>query len=90
MMAPNNMEFFYAAEETSNRIWKIDAFLNLIYKWLVRSVLLASAIAMAMHIKHKKDMRSAATAVSTRIEKEGVKATLDKDGAVVIKMDGKI
>jgi len=35
-------------------------------------------------------MRTAATAVSTRIEKEGVKAIIDKDGAVVIKMDGKI
>ena len=90
MMAPNNLEFFYAAEETSQRIWRIDAFLNSIYKWLVRSVLLVSAIATVMHIKQKKDMRSAATAVSTRIEKEGVQVILDKDGAVVIKMDGKI
>ena len=31
IMAPNNIEFFYAAEETSERIWRIDAFMNKIY-----------------------------------------------------------
>jgi len=28
VMAPSNVEFFYAAEETSERIWRIDRRLN--------------------------------------------------------------
>ena len=31
MMAPNNIEYFYAAEETSERIWRIDNFMNRVY-----------------------------------------------------------
>ena len=90
MMAPNNIEFFYAAEETSERIWRIDDRLNKIYSWLVRSVLLAFTVALTLHIKQRRDMREAASAVSTRIEKEGAKAFVDEEGAVVIKMDGKV
>lgn len=90
MMAPNNIEFFYAAEETSARIWRIDDRLNFIYAWLVRSVVLGFAVALGLHLKSRRDMRQAATAVSTRIEKEGVKAIVDEDGSVVIKMDGKV
>jgi len=51
MMAPNNIEFFYAAEETSERIWRIDAFMNSLYKWLVRAVVTGSTIALTMHVK---------------------------------------
>ena len=35
-------------------------------------------------------MREAATNVSNYIEKEGARATLDKDGQVVVYMDGKV
>jgi hypothetical protein len=51
MMAPNNIEFFYAAEETSERIWRIDDFMNNVYKWLVRGVFTAATIALTMHLK---------------------------------------
>lgn len=90
MMAPNNIDFFYAAEETNERIWRIDERLNLAYKWLVRVALTAGVTAFALHIKHMKDMREAAFHVSTKIEKEGARVEIDKDGAVVIRMDGKI
>ena len=74
MIAPNNIEFFYAAEERSERIWKIDERLNWIYTWLSRFVLTAAAVALALHLKSRKDMRDAALLVSRRIEKEGAKA----------------
>lgn len=90
MMAPNNIDFFYAAEETSERIWRIDERLNKIYVWLSRGLLTAGFIALAWHIKQRKDMREAATNVSNYIEKEGARATLDKDGQVVVYMDGKV
>lgn len=90
MMAPNNIDFFYAAEETSERIWRIDERLNMMYRWLVRVALTAGVTAFALHIKHMKDMREAAFHVSTKIEKEGARVEIDKEGAVVIKMDGKI
>lgn len=60
MMAPNNIEFFYAAEERSERIWRIDARLNLIYVWLSRFVFVSASIALGLHLKSRKDMRSAA------------------------------
>ena len=89
-MAPNNIEFFYAAEERSERIWRIDDRLNTIYTWLVRLAATGSFVAIGLHLKSRKDMRSAAIEVSRRIEKEGAKATVDDDGAVVIYMDGKV
>ena len=51
MMAPNNIEYFYAAEETSERIWRIDAHLDKLYSWLVRIVCLGSFIALYLHLK---------------------------------------
>ena len=90
MMAPNNIEFFYAAEERSERIWRIDERLNTMYKYLVRFVVTASCVAIGLHLKSKKDMRSAAQQVVVEIDKEGAKATVDGQGAVVIYMDGKV
>ena len=60
IMAPNNIEYFYAAEETSERIWRIDGYLNQVYKWLVRAMLVGSTIAIGLHLKSKRDMRVAA------------------------------
>ena len=74
MMAPNNIEFFYSAEERSERIWRIDDRLNRVYTWLARFMLAAFAVALSIHLKSRKDMRDAAFAVSKRIEKEGAKA----------------
>lgn len=51
MMAPNNIDFFYAAEETSERIWRIDERLNKIYVWLSRGLLTVGLVALAWHIK---------------------------------------
>lgn len=59
-MAPNNIEFFYSAEERSERIWRIDDRLNWIYKWLSRFVLTAAAIGLGLHLKSRRDMRDAA------------------------------
>ena len=74
MMAPNNIEFFYAAEERSERIWRIDEHLNRIWRWLVRVVSVASFIAIGLHLKSRVDMRNAASKVVVEIEKEGAKA----------------
>lgn len=90
MMAPNNIEYFYAAEETSERIWRIDEHLNTIYRWLVRLVSLGTFVAISLHLKSKSDMRSAAQLVSQRIDKEGAKATINSQGDVVVFMDGKV
>ena len=90
MMAPNNIEYFYAAEETSERIWRIDAHLDKLYSWLVRFVCLGSFIALYLHLKTRQDMHSAAQIVSKRIDKEGAKATLNSEGEVVVFMDGKV
>ena len=73
-MAPNNIEFFYSAEERSERIWRMDDRLNWIYKWLSRFVLAAASVALTIHLKSRKDMRDAAVLVSQKIEKEGAKA----------------
>ena len=53
MMAPNNIEFFYAAEESSERIWRIDDRMNFIYHWLVRGGMLAIFIALVAHFKQR-------------------------------------
>jgi len=90
MMAPNNIEVFYAAEERSERIFRIDDRLNTIYRWLVRIVATGSCVALGLHLKSRKDIRSAAIEVSTKIEKEGAKVAVDETGAVVIYMDGKV
>ena len=89
-MAPNNIEVFYAAEERSERIFRIDDRLNTIYRWLVRIVGTGSCVALGLHLKSRKDIRSAAIEVSTKIEKEGAKVAVDESGAVVIYMDGKV
>lgn len=60
MMTPNNIEYFYAAEERSERIWRIDERLNTLYKYLVRFAITASCVAIGLHLKSKKDMRAAA------------------------------
>ena len=90
MMAPNNLDFFYAAEETSDRIWRIDERLNKIYVWLVRVMMFSFVVGISLHLKSRRDMTSAARIVSLRIEKEGPKATLNADGEVVVFMDGKV
>ena len=90
MMAPNNIEFFYAAEETSERIWRIDERLNKMYVWLVRSMIFGSFIAISLHLKSQRDMRVAAQNVSARIDKDGAKATINEQGEVVVFMDGKV
>ena len=89
-MAPNNLDFFYAAEETSDRIWRIDERLNKIYVWLVRVMMFSFVVGISLHLKSRRDMTSAARIVSLRIEKEGPKATLNEDGEVVVFMDGKV
>ena len=89
-MAPNNIDFFYAAEETSERIWRMDERLNTIYRYLVRVCLLGGSIAIGLHLKSKTDMRVAAKGVSTKIEKAGARAVMDEKGAVVVYMDGKV
>ena len=78
MMAPNNIEYFYAAEERSERIWRIDERLNTLYKYLVRFAITASCVAIGLHLKSKKDMRAAAQQVVVEIEKEGAKAAIDE------------
>lgn len=89
-MAPNNIEFFYAMEERSERIWRIDARLDVIWRWLVRFVSLASCVGIGLHLKSRVDMRQAAAKVVVEIEKEGAKVQIDESGAVVILMDGKV
>ena len=64
--------------------------MNQIYKILVRTMLFGASVALYLHVKSNVDMRKAATQVSAKIEKEGVKAELDADGSVIVKMDGKI
>ena len=56
MMAPNNIEYFYAAEETSERIWRIDGRLDTIYIFLSRACIVACFIAAGLHLKSKRDM----------------------------------
>ena len=89
MIAPNNIDFFYAAEETSERIWRIDSRLNKIYVYILRILMAGGCIALFWHFKQRKDMREAAFNVSSKIEKEGARASLDKDGNVVVFMDCK-
>ena len=90
MMQPNNIEFFYAAEETNERMWGIDNKLDLIYKWLVRFVVTASCFAIGLHLKSRLDMRDAASKIVVELNKEGAKAAVDDQGAVVVYMDGKV
>ena len=90
MISPNNMDFFYAAEETSEKIWQIDEKLNRVFVWLSRVMFTTGFILFAWHIKKQKDMREAAFQVSTRIEKEGAKASLYENRNVVVYMDGKM
>lgn len=60
------------------------------YSWLVRIVLAGGFIAVGLHLKSKRDMRTAASKVVIDLEKEGPRAQIDEQGAVVVFMDGKV
>jgi hypothetical protein len=81
---------FYGEEETSLRIHSLDKNLSNVYKYLVRTVIAASLVAVALHLKHNLDMQTYANKVSTQLEKEGGRAVVGKDGSLTIMMDGKI
>lgn len=84
------MDFFYAEEETSLRVYKLDAALNTIYKFFKLAVLIFVSIAGYRHYVMHRDMKKWARAVSTKIEKTGGAAVINEDRSVSIIMDGKV
>ena len=69
MIQPNNIEFFYAEEETSERIWRLDAFMDRLYKIISRSAMVGVLVALGLHIKQRVELDTYAAKVSQRIEK---------------------
>jgi hypothetical protein len=53
----SQLNFFYGEEETSERVWRIDHRLSVIYKYLVRAVLIALSVALFLHVRHRYQMR---------------------------------
>ena len=56
MFEPNQLEYFYANEETSSKIFSIDHTLNRVYNFLLLTVGTALTIALALHLKQSKEM----------------------------------
>ena len=90
MIQPNNIEFFYAEEETSERIWWFDNFMDKLYKVLSRSFAIGICVAVYLHFKQQYDMQKFAEKVSVRLEKHGGMAVVNNDNSVTILMDGKV
>ena len=56
MIQPDSIEFFYAAEETSERAYRLEAMLNRIYsvlKWIFAS---AAVVFISMHAKQRYEL----------------------------------
>ena len=90
MLSPNNIELFYAEEETSERVWATDAFFNRIHFLAVRALAFGAVCGLAFHIKQLHDARKYAREISGKVYKEGGEAILGKDNSVTILMDGQI
>ena len=90
MIQPDSIEFFYAAEETSERAYRLEALLNRIYsvlKWIFAS---AAVVFVSMHAKQRYELVTYANDVSKKLVKEGGKAVVGDDGSLTIYMDGKV
>ena len=90
MIQPDSLEFFYAAEETSERTYRLEKFLNNIYrvlKWIFAS---SFVVFISMHAKQLYELHTYASDVSKVIQKEGGKAVVSDDGSLTIYMDGKV
>ena len=90
VIAPNNIEFFYAAEETSERPYKIEKFLEKLYRYALIFGVCFGSVALYLHLKQHRDMHQYANEVSKKIEKEGGRAVVGEDDSVTIYMDGKV
>ena len=51
MIQPNNIEFFYAEEETSERVWRLDFFMDKMYFILSRGMAVGVVVAIFRHFK---------------------------------------
>ena len=90
MIAPDSLEFFYAAEETSERAYKLERLLNRIYRVLVWLFASSVFVFVTMHAKQHYELQTYASDVSKKISKEGGKAVVGDDGSLTIYMDGKV
>ena len=90
MIQPNNIEFFYAEEETSERMYRIESHLERVYRVLKWLFLSAGSIILILHLKQRREMYQYASDVSKMIEKEGGEAVIGEDDSVTIYMDGKV
>ena len=64
MIQPDSLEFFYAAEETSERAYRLEKLLNNIYrvlKWIFAS---AFVVFVSMHAKQRYELNTYASDVS--------------------------
>ena len=90
LIQPNNIEFFYAEEETSERTYRIESFLERLYRTLLWAGLCFGSIAIFLHVRQHRAMHLYANEVSKKIEKEGGRAVVGEDDSVTIYMDGKV
>ena len=51
IIQPNNIEFFYAEEETSARAYRMESYLEKTYRVLVWVVACAGSIALFLHLR---------------------------------------
>ena len=56
MFEPNQLEYFYANEETSSKIFGVDHALNRVYNFLLLAFGTAIIIALGLHLKQSKEM----------------------------------
>ena len=90
MIQPDSLEFFYAAEETSERAYKLERLLNRIYRVLVWLFASSVFVFVTMHAKQHYELKTFASDVSKKINKQGGKAVVGDDGSLTIYMDGKV
>ena len=56
VIRPNNIEFFYAEEETSARTYRIESFLEKMYRTLVWVAICSGSIALFLHFRQRRAM----------------------------------
>ena len=56
VIQPNNIEFFYAEEETSERAYRLESQLEKLYRILLWAALCAGSVVLFLHLRQRHQM----------------------------------
>ena len=90
MLKPNNLQYFYEEQETSEKVFTYHKRLHLLWRYTCFGMALVSSYFLFISLKQNHEIWESAFTVVRNAEERGYKTVLQADKSVQIFIDGKI